>query len=105
MTVLIVNELRPWIRQAACVGLDPEIFFPVPLGSRPVGARKVARKAFAVCATCAVTEECFAWALETGERDGVYGGRLLRTGHVVKVANFVQVHINASSWSSRMPQE
>ena len=53
-----------WRSQAACRGLDPELFFP-KRGER-VGAAK------AVCARCPVCAECLELGLE--EHLGVWGG-------------------------------
>jgi hypothetical protein len=39
-------------------------------GSMPAQVNE-ARK---VCAACAVREQCASWAIETGERNGVWGG-------------------------------
>lgn len=104
MDVQIVNEPRPWIRQAACVGLDPAMFFPGAARGRVV-SMAACRSAFSVCAICPVSLDCLAWALENGEKDGIYGGCLLRNGRVVRKAEFVQQRNNASEWSSRKPQE
>jgi WhiB family redox-sensing transcriptional regulator len=55
-----------WRDQAACRGLDPEIFYPV--------SDEDADAAKAVCATCPVREACLEYALANRERDGVWGG-------------------------------
>ena len=55
-----------WKRQAACRGLDPEIFFPD--GEEPGEAAK------AVCVRCPVAQPCLEWALATREKQGVWGG-------------------------------
>jgi WhiB family transcriptional regulator, redox-sensing transcriptional regulator len=56
---------------AACVGEDPEIFFPVSdIGP---GARQTAQ-AKAVCARCSVRAECAEYALDAGLTDGIFGG-------------------------------
>lgn len=48
----------------ACVDEDPEVFFDDTLTG-------LAR---AVCGRCPVREQCLAWALRHGEREGVWGG-------------------------------
>jgi hypothetical protein len=48
-------------RDAACRGVDPELFFPVAEAG-PVLARQVA-EAKAVCARCPVRAECLEFAL------------------------------------------
>ena len=57
-------------RDALCVGMDPEFFFPL-FGDAPgVAAAK------AVCGACPVRAECLAFALEFGDvvPGAVYGG-------------------------------
>jgi WhiB family redox-sensing transcriptional regulator len=73
-----------WLRQAACVGEDPELFFPV--GTQGPALRDVTA-AKRVCARCPVAFECLDWALSNGPTSGVWGGTcekervaLLRTG-------------------------
>lgn len=60
-----------WRRRAACIGEDPELFFP--LGSTGPALEQVER-AKAVCRTCDVMNECLEWALETNQDAGVWGG-------------------------------
>lgn len=55
-----------WRQQAACQGLDPEIFYPV--------SDDDADAAKSVCGTCSVREACLEHALGSRERDGVWGG-------------------------------
>ena len=50
----------------ACVGSDPNLFFPLPGQS--------ADEAKAICAGCQVRGACLARALANGERHGVWGG-------------------------------
>jgi len=73
-----------WLRHAACVGEDPELFFPV--GTEGPALREIAA-AKRVCARCRVAPECLDWALRSGQTSGVWGGTceqerdaLLRTG-------------------------
>ncbi len=63
-------EFENWRELAACVRLDEgEVdFFPDP---EDVGAIAVAK---AVCATCPVAEECLAYAIETNQSEGIWGG-------------------------------
>lgn len=55
-----------WNDQAACRGLDPEIFYPV--------SEEEAERAKEVCGQCAVQQSCLEHALGSRERDGVWGG-------------------------------
>ncbi len=60
-----------WRDKAACLPVDPELFFPVG-NSGP--ALDQIDKAKAVCGRCAVRDVCLAYALETGQDFGVWGG-------------------------------
>jgi WhiB family transcriptional regulator, redox-sensing transcriptional regulator len=60
-----------WLRRAACVGEDPELFFPV--GTQGPALRDIAA-AKRVCARCPVTPECLDLALSGGQTSGVWGG-------------------------------
>lgn len=55
-----------WQDQAACYGVDPDVFFPV--------SEEEAGPALAYCTGCAQRTDCLAWALKNGERYGVWGG-------------------------------
>jgi WhiB family redox-sensing transcriptional regulator len=63
---------RDWRHRAACRDADPEIFFPVA-ESGPALARAQA-EALDYCAVCPVRAECLAYALDSGEEFGVWGG-------------------------------
>jgi len=60
-----------WGDQAACRTENPELFFPV--GTTGPARRQLA-EAKSVCHRCPVTAACLAWALDTGQRYGVWGG-------------------------------
>ncbi|MET9496222.1 WhiB family transcriptional regulator [Streptomyces sp. NPDC006552] len=60
-----------WLERAACVGEDPELFFPV--GSTGPALLDV-HEAKKVCHRCPVIAECLELALETGQTTGVWGG-------------------------------
>jgi WhiB family redox-sensing transcriptional regulator len=60
-----------WRYRASCRAVDPELFFPV--GTTGPAAEQLSR-ARSVCDRCPVTGECLAWALDTGQRAGVWGG-------------------------------
>ena len=57
-----------WWRDAACLEVNTEKFFPH--GDDREG--NAAAKAF--CARCPVTGKCLEYALETNQRFGVWGG-------------------------------
>ncbi|MFQ6145803.1 WhiB family transcriptional regulator [Streptomyces sp. SID10815] len=60
-----------WLRSAACVGEDPELFFPV--GTIGPARRDIAA-AKRVCARCPVITQCLSFALGNGQTAGVWGG-------------------------------
>ena len=60
-----------WRHRAACRDEDPELFFPI--GNTGPALQQI-EQAKAVCRHCAVAEPCIAWALETGQDSGVWGG-------------------------------
>ena len=53
---------------AACRTADPVLFFPEP------GDTGAEAQALAVCAGCPVRAQCYARAVENGERWGIWGG-------------------------------
>lgn len=55
-----------WFADAACSGVGWDLFFPE--------AGDSARDAKRLCRGCAVRNDCLQWALEHGERHGVWGG-------------------------------
>lgn len=55
-----------WMADASCRGLAHELFYPTQ-GGTTVEAKET-------CAGCPVRAECLAYALETTERFGVWGG-------------------------------
>ena len=61
-----VEEGEDWRDSAVCNQTDPDTFFPERGEST--------REAKKVCLSCDAREACLAWALETGERFGVWGG-------------------------------
>ena len=60
-----------WRDRAACLGENPELFFP---DGNTGPARLQAERAKAVCRRCPVVEACLKWAMETGQDAGVWGG-------------------------------
>jgi WhiB family redox-sensing transcriptional regulator len=60
-----------WRHRGACIGIDPELFFPTGTGA---AADRQAAEAKAVCVLCPVREDCLAWALRKGEQGGIWGG-------------------------------
>ena len=73
---------RDWIKQANCLGIDTNLFYPDRHEeSTGIDAR-------AVCAQCVVREECLSYALQTGERFGIWGGTSERQRKKMRRADY-----------------
>ncbi len=63
--------ITEWRQMSACRDSEPSLFFPVgttgPALDHIAGAK-------AICAQCAVQEECLQYALESNQEAGVWGG-------------------------------
>jgi WhiB family redox-sensing transcriptional regulator len=74
---------RAWQRQANCLGVDPDLFFP----ERGMSTREAKE----VCAACVVRQACLDYAIANGEKFGIWGGlsererRTLRRARELKV--------------------
>lgn len=75
-----------WRSDAACRGTNPERFFPTSSGTGPRRIEEEAR-AKQVCRRCPVTEQCLAWALESGQDYGVWGGQSAAERRALKRRN------------------
>ncbi|HVA59618.1 MAG TPA: WhiB family transcriptional regulator [Mycobacteriales bacterium] len=62
--------MNAWIDEAACRGMDTELFFAPPGGGGVVSSRR----ALLVCESCPVQANCLHLALDNGEQYGVWGG-------------------------------
>jgi WhiB family redox-sensing transcriptional regulator len=60
------STVPAWQRSANCLGVDPDLFFPERGGST--------REAKEVCRGCVVRQECLQYALDNGEKFGIWGG-------------------------------
>jgi WhiB family redox-sensing transcriptional regulator len=60
-----------WTRRAACLDLDPELFFPI---SQEGPSQSQVQRAKDVCGGCPVQEACLDYALSTRQAYGVWGG-------------------------------
>lgn len=58
-----------WWEEAACRGMDPDMFFPEK------GNMAGLRAALEVCAGCPVRDPCLDDAIRSGEKQGVRGGQ------------------------------
>ena len=55
-----------WKSKANCMGVDPDLFFP----ERGMSTREAKE----VCRGCVVQGDCLEFALENGEKFGIWGG-------------------------------
>jgi len=70
MTAL--DNRADWWSRAACLSVDPDLFFPV---SSQGPGRGQAIRAKAVCGRCPVARQCLSYALAAGSRaQGIWGG-------------------------------
>ncbi len=68
MTAVAVTD---WRDLGACVSADPELFFPISVSG---ASQQQEAQAKAICAACTVRPDCLAFALNTNELHGVWGG-------------------------------
>ena len=59
-----------WRDRAACLGEDPDLFFPIGDSGPSISQVQQAKK---VCRRCPVIQPCLEWALASGD-EGVLGG-------------------------------
>lgn len=64
---------EPWMGQAVCASVDPDLWFPPKSGSS--GPAKRICNGFRGSPPCPVIGECLAYALAHDERFGVWGGK------------------------------
>lgn len=64
--MMFETAAKTWQRQANCMGVDPDLFFPERGAST--------REAKEVCRGCVVREDCLEFALANGEKFGIWGG-------------------------------
>jgi WhiB family redox-sensing transcriptional regulator len=60
-----------WWELAACQSADPELFFPVAAAG--VGLADISR-AKAICARCAIRQQCLDFSLASAQPHGIWGG-------------------------------
>lgn len=60
-----------WSTRASCLREDPELFFPLTETGLALEQITLAKK---ICARCPVAQECLTYALDNGERTGIWGG-------------------------------
>lgn len=74
MTVLaspVSQDRSSWRESAACRLLETDLFFPIGKTGRAI---EEIQRAKAVCASCPVRPSCLAFALDTRQAYGIWGG-------------------------------
>lgn len=71
-----MTEDRGWQQRANCMGVDPELFFPQRGAST--------RDAKEVCRGCVVRADCLDYAIDHGEKFGIWGGLSERERRAVR---------------------
>ena len=67
LLLALAEATRPaWMRDGLCRE-HPEVSFHPGRGESATAAK-------AICARCLARQDCLAWAVETGEQDGIWGG-------------------------------
>lgn len=69
---------QDWQEYSNCLGANPDVFFPDR--GTPLKAAK------AICNDCVVQEDCLEYALENGEKFGVWGGTSERQRRSIRKA-------------------
>jgi WhiB family transcriptional regulator, redox-sensing transcriptional regulator len=67
----MIEYASEWRAASACLNTDPDVFFPVAVGS---AASKQVARAMRICAGCTVRQQCLDFAMRSGEKDGIWGG-------------------------------
>ena len=60
-----------WRAASACLNTEPDVFFPVAVGS---AASEQISRALRICQGCPVRQQCLDFAMRSGEKDGIWGG-------------------------------
>ena len=75
-----------WKQDANCLGINPDLFYP----ERGVSSAQ----AKSVCRGCTVKEQCLEYALQNGEKFGIWGGMSERGRRVLRRERRIQRHQN-----------
>ena len=75
-TVYAFVDPRPWMGDANCQGVNPELFYP--------GRGDSVDQIKAVCADCVCRDQCLDYALEYDDDDGIWGGTTGRERRIIR---------------------
>jgi WhiB family redox-sensing transcriptional regulator len=88
VSVMMGMEDRGWQARSNCMGVDPDLFFPERGAST--------REAKEVCRGCVVREDCLEYALDNGEKFGIWGGMSERERRRLRRARALERRAQAS---------
>jgi WhiB family redox-sensing transcriptional regulator len=88
VNVMMGMEDRGWQSRSNCMGVDPDLFFPERGAST--------REAKEVCRGCVVREDCLEFALDNGEKFGIWGGMSERERRRLRRARALERRAQAS---------
>lgn len=74
-----LNKHAAWMADAACAGMDPDVFHP--------DRGEDARPAKAICAACPVRQRCLDYALDARLKHGIWGGTSERERRRIRRTN------------------
>ncbi|MGH3295601.1 MAG: WhiB family transcriptional regulator [Trebonia sp.] len=67
----MIEYATNWRAASACLNADPDIFFPVAVGT---AAGTQVSRALRICQDCTVRQHCLDFAMQSGEKEGIWGG-------------------------------
>jgi WhiB family redox-sensing transcriptional regulator len=67
----MIEYASNWRAASACLNADPDLFFPVAVGN---AVSKQVSRALRLCQECTVRQHCLDFAMQSGEKDGIWGG-------------------------------
>ena len=67
----MIDYATDWRAVSACLGADPDLFFPIAVGE---AAQSQVTRALRICEGCQVRQKCLDFAVRTGEFNGIWGG-------------------------------
>ena len=68
---MLASQDYRWRDRAACKDSHPELFFPIGSTGDALAEIDAAKT---ICRSCPVRRECLAFAIETNQESGVWGG-------------------------------
>jgi WhiB family redox-sensing transcriptional regulator len=67
----MIEYATNWRAASACLNADPDMFFPIAVGT---AASKQVSRALRLCQGCTVRQHCLDFAMQSGEKEGIWGG-------------------------------